>query len=1237
MGRLKRIEVTNFKSYKAVQTIDFSDAFFTSIIGPNGAGKSNMMDAISFVLGIKSSHLRSNQVKDLVYRGRIMSAADNVDSDAALSIKDPNTASVSALYVKDDGTELELKRIITGQGSSEYRLNGKPVTARDYSRALEEENILVKARNFLVFQGDVEAIAAQSPKDLTRLIEQISGSLEYKAQYDSLKLDQDKADEASNTAFNKKRSFNAEIRQYQAQQEELKNFKKKQKEKEAAIILHILWKLYHYEETLDYSNVQLDATRESIRRLQTEYAEAQKLVDRSKSEHAKVLRQFQKSDKKGKKVERLLEEKRTNLVPIDEKIKVVTRAKGQHQARAKEVRVDHVRQEKSAQKLQTDLTNIDKAIAEFEQDHLSKQNASGISLSPADLQEYTSLRESVNKEVATNKNRLDNLVRQQNADKDTLATLESKVADFQQQHARLEAEISDHSAHQDQASVKVNNTNQELEAKKQSLNRIISERLQQAAKETELNEKLGKCVSKLVDINADKRESERQLRQKETIATLKRLIPGVRGKVSDLCKPKQKKYETAMITVLGRDFDAVVVDTQKTAADCITYLREQRAGILTLIPLDSVVVKPISTSLRGMHKQMRLAIDTIDFDASNERAMQYVCGSSIVCDDLEVAKYLRWEKGIESKAVTLDGSVIHKGGLMTGGQSNSTFSKKWDDENVKGLERLKDNLLAELAELAKLKHHPSTEEALGEDVAGLEQKLNHERDQLASVQRILNSKQSELEVVEDQLGLLRPRVESAKANVSRAQTQIHKLRDSVEAVEDEVFEEFCQQIGVENIRQYEEFQGVYMQQVAQKRLEFITQRLRIQNQLTFEEERLRETFERLTKLENSIERSEQLINQLEAEQNALKEEVESLETELKSITEEGKEFKKLAESKADELSKLKAAANAIAKKVESQSKTLMTLQEELEKTSSLRTGILRTCKLEGTNIPLVEGSLEDIPIGEEALTENMMDIDEESAPSQVRQIVQKYGIVVDFETLPDNLKEDGSEELQQTFEEDIRTLTSEVEKMNPNMKAIERLNEAEDRLDGTEREFSKARKNAKSAKDMFNDVKEKRLELFNDAFSHITDQIDKIYKELTKSRSFPLGGTAYLTVEDQDEPYLNGIKYHAMPPMKRFRDMEQLSGGEKTIAALALLFAIHSYRPSPFFVLDEVDAALDNANVAKIANYIHDHAGPGFQFIVISLKNALFERSDSLVGIYRAQAENSSRVLTLDLKQFGAN
>jgi structural maintenance of chromosome 1 len=161
-----------------------------------------------------------------------------------------------------------------------------------------------------------------------------------------------------------------------------------------------------------------------------------------------------------------------------------------------------------------------------------------------------------------------------------------------------------------------------------------------------------------------------------------------------------------------------------------------------------------------------------------------------------------------------------------------------------------------------------------------------------------------------------------------------------------------------------------------------------------------------------------------------------------------------------------------------------------------------------------------------------------------------------------------------------------------------------------------------------------RYSLFHQAYVHISEKIDGIYKELTRSKTFPLGGTAYLSIEDSDEPYLDGVKYHTMPPMKRFRDMEQLSGGEKTVAALALLFAIHSFRPAPFFVLDEVDAALDNANVTKVAAYIRSRASSDFQFIVISLKSTFYEKAESLVGIYKDQEEHSSRLLTLNLKRF---
>jgi len=266
-----------------------------------------------------------------------------------------------------------------------------------------------------------------------------------------------------------------------------------------------------------------------------------------------------------------------------------------------------------------------------------------------------------------------------------------------------------------------------------------------------------------------------------------------------------------------------------------------------------------------------------------------------------------------------------------------------------------------------------------------------------------------------------------------------------------------------------------------------------------------------------------------------------------------------------------------------------------------------------------------------------MDVDEEEEEGDSTQRLRRvpdYGIEVDFEILSANERENPSGEVLGEFDASITKLNAEIERMTPNMKAMDRLDDVEVKLTETEKEAEKARKDSKNARDTFNDVKQRRTELFNKAYNHISERIDQVYKDLTKGKAAPMGGVAYLSLEDNEEPYAGGIKYHAMPPMKRFRDMEQLSGGEKTVAALALLFAIHSYQPSPFFVLDEVDAALDNTNVAKVANYIRAHASETFQFIIISLKGSLYERGNSLVGIYRDQDMNSSRTLTLDLTQY---
>lgn len=167
-------------------------------------------------------------------------------------------------------------------------------------------------------------------------------------------------------------------------------------------------------------------------------------------------------------------------------------------------------------------------------------------------------------------------------------------------------------------------------------------------KETEVNERLQDTYSKLIQAGADKRESEREARLKETITALKRLFPSVHGRVVDLCRPTATKYATAVMTVLGRNIDSVVVDSEKVAIQCIEYMRNQRAGQATFIPLDTIQVKPVPAKLREF-KGAKLAIDCIEFRPDVERAMQHACGSTLICENMNVAKYICYEKNVEVK------------------------------------------------------------------------------------------------------------------------------------------------------------------------------------------------------------------------------------------------------------------------------------------------------------------------------------------------------------------------------------------------------------------------------------------------------------------------------------------------------------------------------------------------------------------------------------------------------------
>ncbi|KAG0331981.1 Structural maintenance of chromosomes protein 1 [Podila humilis] len=1320
-GRLHRIEVENFKSYKGHQTIGpFND--FTCVIGPNGAGKSNLMDAISFVLGVKSAQLRSSQLRELIYRdkaddsnhsnnnnnrpGTSKSSRHQPDNEA-----DPRSTWVMAVYQKSDGTEIKFMRSVNMAGVSEYKINGRAMLYADYDKALQGINILVKARNFLVFQGDVEAIASQSPKDLTKLIEQISGSLDLKQEYDRLQEEQERAVENSTFNFQRKKGINAEIKQYQEQKAEAERFEELQENKATLLVNYLVWKLFHIERNITNTEEAIVARTDSMRTAQEELNALEEELRAAKKEQAVAQRETYHKERSIAKREKALGELHPDALSLDEKIVHITKKIKTMKSNRVLVQEAFTQQEQSLNQQKQELAQMKKACARFEEVAKAQEEAQGIILSPEDMALYSSTKEQTALQTVVQSQELSQLKRAAKTWRETDSRLQESVKELTTKKGRLTEQVQSLVEHQKKVESHLATVMQEQAQTQQELQNLDSERLRVEKTEIELNEKLTNTLNQLMEAKLDQHESEREQKFKDNLSSLKRIFPGVHGRVTDLCKPTQRKYDTAIAVILGRHMDAIIVDRQKTAIDCIQLLREQRSGHATFLPLDTLSAKPVNDRLRSVSKGARLAVDVVQYDEVLETAIQYVCGNALVCDTMEVAKHVCYDLGHQVKAVALDGTVFHKSGLITGGQSGLGSSvRRWDEKVVDELKRRRDTMLAQLNELSKNKKRGDHRETLQSELAGITSKLAFAREDLSATKRSLGEVREQIQLLEAELAEKRPIAAESAKNLAAREEEMAGIERVIHEIEDKAFAGLCRKIGLSNIREYEEQKLKRSQETSEKRSKFETVLSKMENQIAFEQSQVEEVRGRLARLETMIGSETETLDQYEARRDEIQTRQAAMQSGIEGLKKELEKTQAAFQARSDKVNASKKQVAQKNKQVDALMKDIGAKESLVEKLDSERSSIFRRCKLEQIELPMEKGSLEDVSLDDvenfrplaSSSNDNDMDIDTEDGQSQnvsMSQIQvprsQDWKITVDFsdlsaehrQSLPSSssgisgsrsagkkpsdgsgsgsndvdmhrlsLQASGSqdvtmmslsqsggssggesmtmEQMENEFLDQLRHLSDQIERLAPNMKAIDRLDGVEARLRQTDREFNAARKSARTIKEAFANVKQERYDRFNRAFQHISEKIDQVYKSLTRSMAFPMGGTAYLSLEDTEEPYLDGIRYHAMPPLKRFRDMDQLSGGEKTMAALALLFAIHSYRPSPFFVLDEVDAALDNMNVSRIGQYLQQHASPDVQFIVISLKNSLYERGQGLVGIYRDQGVNSSKTLTLGLEQY---
>lgn len=580
-------------------------------------------------------------------------------------------------------------------------------------------------------------------------------------------------------------------------------------------------------------------------------------------------------------------------------------------------------------------------------------------------------------------------------------------------------------------------------------------------------------------------------------------------------------------------------------------------------------------------------------------------------------------------ALALDGTFYQKSGIISGGSHDlARKAKRWDEKHMNTLKLQKERLNEEFKDVTKKTRKQGELTTIESQIKGIENRLKYSRNDLTNSDKAIRDYDRWMTDLQKELELNGPNIAEIERRMQARDAKIQEIKGKMNTVEDEYFKSFCKKIGVANIRQYEDRELVLQQERDKNLAEYEQQIDRINTNLDFE--RSKDTSKNVQRWERAVQDDEDSLESLKQAEKRHRDEIDKDKEKIEGLKLEKQNKKKLVDEMEEETAKARRDVASLAKDIATFSHQISSFENKIDSKRNERLNILRQCKMEDIQIPMMgNSSLEDI------LQEHDSSEQSASLTSMMQSVIND--IQVDYRTLPRNLKDiDEADQVKKTHDglnKELQQKLDTIEKIQtPNLKAMQKLDAVTEKIQSTNEEFESAKRKAKKAKASFEKIKNERIARFNKCLNHISEAIDGIYKALSRNDA----AQAFLNPDNPEESYLDGINYNCVAPGKRFQPMSNLSGGEKTIAALALLFAIHSYLPSPFFVLDEIDAALDNTNIGKVAKYIREQHD--LQTIVISLKEEFYGHADILIGITPQPADCLvSRTYLYDLTNFECN
>ena len=1180
---LKRLEMQGFKSFADKTVLEFMPGI-TSVIGPNGSGKSNISDAIRWILGEQSmKSLRGSKTQDIIFAG-------------TQNRKSLGFAEASLIFDNTDGTlpieysEVTVTRKIYRSGETGYYINKVPCRLKDIVELFMDTGIGRDGYS-IIGQGKIDEILSNKSEDRRHIFEEAAGIVKYRARKEETekKLEQTKLNLLRINDILSEIESNLEPLQMQSDKaKKYLNLKEELKNIEVGLFLYNIEK---YKQSLEELSNDEEIMKSTLNQEEGKLEKIKILKEELKDKIDEITTQIEKLQNIGFESQKEIEKLNSNINVAETKIQnnIENVERNKNEITELEEKINNLKQE--IEQKQTRKDNLKQNKEKFENELKEKEE---------ELQKLTEKLSSKELEIEKLKKQVE-----ENTDKkyELQSEISMQTANFEnltQRQKQVKQEISNNVSELDRARMKKEDISKEFYEIEAERNQILKQIEDIDTQKQEVNNKIKEFDLQIVNSTNDMRmkqsrhnflvetEKEKEGYVKSVKSLLldcekiKELGKGMHGVLANIISVPSE-YETAIEMCLGMSLQNIVTDTEEDAKRLIEHLRKNKLGRASFLPITSVKGKKLENIKGKKIGVVGIASDLVSFDRKYEQIILNLLGRTVVVDNMQNAINIAKENNYSFRIITVEGDIINPSGAITGGSvAKKTVNILGRSREIESLEKEIKKIKSKIENLEKEKEeYINSSEVIIEQVQGLEKQLQETDITYATGKQ---------------------RVSSIDENIQTIQKRIEKLKEESSKIEE-------------------------------KQKEIQTQKQENEKQIEHMKEQNEEDQKIIDEFSNSNKESQEYIDNLNLDITNLKISVSSfnesevsiqemtdmLKTEIETHTKNKENKNKQIEKAKEENIQLKAEIENTKQEIEKVKEQVANSGENIEKLKQER--IQKNEKLTEKE---TEQTSEFKTIEDLKAQITKLEVKKTKTEEDITDIINKMW--EEYQLTPNNVKDYQKPENIALTQRKVNELRTDIRELGSvNVDSIEEYKNLKERYDfmceqrlDLENTMSKLRK-------IIQEMLETMKQQFKEKFEIINKNFGEVFKELFG------GGMAEVSLTDEENILECGIDITVQPPGKKLQNMTLLSGGEKAFTAIALLFAILKINPAPFCVLDEIEAALDDVNVYRYAEYLKKFSKET-QFLIITHRKGTMEAADTVYGV-TMEEKGISKLLSMKLKQ----